>query len=201
MSRKADDKWRAGSLAVALCAALASCAGTDVDPSKPAVAERKGMHERLSESGGYKQDENGQWVPRSDKRSPFDSQGDSPYFKGNVKTEQYKTGEYAKKSWWGTKDYGKQAYAGDTDGSRFQTAARQDGQISRNNGKAARSSEPFRTNTLDDKSARESGNAPVKRTSNAYTESQRGSYKAPSVIDWREQRTMSMDRSRGLLGR
>jgi hypothetical protein len=200
MSRKSGNVWKAGSLAVTLCALLASCAGSDVDPSKP-VAERKGMQERLSEGGGYKQDANGQWVPKSDKRSHYDSQGDSPYFKGKVETERYKTGDYSKKSWWGSKDYGKKAYSGNTDGSRFRTTANQEGQIARDNGKAARSSEPFKTNNFDTKSAHESSNAAVKRSSNAYAESQRKTYKAPSVIDWREQRSMSMDRSRGLLGR
>ena len=159
------------------------------------------MQERLSEGGGYKQDANGQWVPKSDKRSQYDGQGESPYFKGKVETERYKTGEYSKKSWWGSKDYGTKDYSGNTDGSRFRTTARQEGQVARDNGKVARSTDPFKTNTLDTKSARESSNAAVKRPSNAYTNSQRKTYKAPSVIDWREQRSMSMDRSRGLLGR
>jgi leucyl aminopeptidase (aminopeptidase T) len=160
------------------------------------------MQERLSEGGGYKQDANGQWVPKSDKRSQYDSQGESPYFKGKVEKEAYKTGEYAKKSWWGSKEYGTKNYRGENEASRYQNSeARQNGMASRDNGKAARSTEPFKTNTLDSKSARESSNAAVKRSSNAYTEAQRSTYKAPSVIDWREQRSMSMDRSRGLLGR
>jgi hypothetical protein len=137
--------WRALSVSVAVCAALVSCAGEDPDPSAPAVAERKGLSERLSESGGYKQNENGEWVPKSDKRSAYDSQRDSPYFKGKVEKERYKTGDYAKKSWWGSKDYGKKTYSGNTDGSRFQTTARQEGQMSRDDGRAARPT-PFPAN-------------------------------------------------------
>lgn len=194
-------RWNGTALALAACALLAGCAGEDIDPSKPAVAERKGLQERLSESGGYKQDENGNWVPKSDKRSPYDSQRDSPYFKGKIEPERYKTGEYEKKSWWGSKDYGKKEFAGDTDGSRFQTTARQQGQTSSESGKAARTSEPFRTNSLERTSARESSNPAIKRTTNAAVESKSSTYKAPSVIDWREQRSMSMDRSRGILGR
>lgn len=189
----------------ALCAmALASCAETEGDPSTPAPvsAKHKSMSERLSESGGYKQNEDGSWVPKSDKRSPYDSQRDSPYFKGKVEKESYKTGDYAKKSWWaGDKDYGTKRFEGNTDGSRFQTAARQDGQMSRADGQKAKVTGPFETNTLDRTSARESRTSAISRPTNAAVESQRGKYKAPSVIDWREQREMSMDRSRGILGR
>ena len=193
--------WRALSVSVAACAALASCAGEGADPSAPAVAERKGLSERLSEYGGYKQNENGEWVPKSDKRSAYDSQRDSPYFKGKVEKERYKTGDYAKKSLWGSKDYGKKTYSGDTDGSRFQTTARQEGQMSRDDGRAARSTDPFATNTLSRESARESRNPAIGRPSSAAVDSQRDSYKAPSVIDWKEQRSMSMDQSRSILGR
>jgi len=193
--------WKPASLSLAACAALVSCAGEQADPSRPAVAERSGLSERLSETGGYKQNENGEWVPKSDKRSAYDSQRDSPYFKGKVEGERYKTGEYAKKSWWGSKDYAKKPYAGNTDGSRFQTKASQDGQVARDAGKAARSTDPFKTNTLPRETARESRNAAIDRPSSAAVESARNSYKAPSVIDWKEQRSMSMDRSRGILGR
>lgn len=193
--------WMKVSLSTAFCAALASCAGDKVDPSKPAVAERSGLSERLSQSGGYKQNESGEWVPKSDKRSAYDRQRDSPYFKGKVEKESYKTGEYAKKSWWGNKDYGKKSYTGNTDGSRFQTKARQDGQVARDDGRAARATNPFKTNTLARETARETRNAAIDRPVNAAVESRRNTYKAPSVIDWREQRSMSVDRSRGILGR
>lgn len=187
--------------ALVLCALAASCTD-NMDSAKPtADSGHKGLQERLSEGGGYKQDANGQWVPKSDKRSPYDSQRDSPYFKGKVEKENYKTGEYAKKSWWGSKDYATKSYDGDTDGSRFQTKARQDDMIARDSGKGYRETGSYKTNTLDHESARESGASPVERPTNAAVESQRALYKAPSVVDWREQRSMSMDRSKSIIGR
>lgn len=180
---------------------VCNCADKDVDPAKPAVAERKSLTERLSDSGGYKQDAEGNWVPKSDKRSAYDSQRDSPYFKGKVEKDTYKTGQYAKKSWWGNKSYEAGEYSGNTDGSRFQTTARQQGQRARANGERARLEGPFETNTLDRPNARESGFDGVDRPGNAYSEAQRRTYKAPSVIDWRAQREMSVDRSKGILGR
>jgi hypothetical protein len=187
--------------ALVFCVFLGACADKGVDPSMPAVAGHKGLQERLSEGGGYKQDANGQWVPKSDKRSHYDSQGESPYFKGKVKTEQYKAGEYAKKSWWGSRDFGTKGYNADTDGSRFQTKARQDGLTARDSGDSARESGLFKTNTLDRKGARESGASPLDRPTDAEVESRRGLYKAPSIIGWREQRSMSMEQSKGILGR
>lgn len=201
MSRFFGPGWKTKGMVLAFCALNGACADTASDDAKPAVAEHKGLQERLSEGGGYKQDANGQWVPKSDKRSSFESQGESPYFKGKIQAEQYKTGDFAKKSWWGSKDYGTKEYGGSTDGSRFRTKARQDGMAALDDGKNARESGIFETNTLDNKSARESGASPVERTVDAETESRRGVYKAPSVIDWREQRSMSMEQSKGILGR
>ncbi|MBG7607067.1 MAG: hypothetical protein IZT59_03420 [Verrucomicrobia bacterium] len=180
---------------------LASCAGTETDPSRPAVAKHKSMSERLKESGGYKQDTDGSWVPKSDKRSPYDSQRNSPYFKGKVEKDAYKTGDYAKKSWWGSKDYGKQSYEGSTEGSRFERAARQEGRMSHADGQKAKVTGPFETNTLGRKDAHESRASAISRPADASVQSQRRKYKAPSVIDWREQRKMSVEQSRGILGR
>jgi hypothetical protein len=190
------------SVVVIAAFALSSCANEDLDPSKPAaVVEHKSLMERLSESGGYKQDEEGNWVPKSDRRSAYDSQRDSPYFKGKIEKENYKTGDYAKKSWWGKKNYEAGEYSGNTDGSRFQTKARQNGQLARANGDRARMEGPFETNTLNREGARESGYGGIDRPGNAYSEAQRKTYKAPSVIDWRAQRQMSVEQSKGILGR
>ena len=192
--------WKGRGLVVAFCAFAGSCADNS-DSSKPALAAHKGLQERLSEGGGYKQDANGQWVPKSDKRSSFESQGESPYFKGKVKTEGYKTGDFAKKSWWGGKDYETNEYGGNTDGSRFRSKARQEGMLARDNGKGARESGVFKTNTLDGKTARETGASAIDRPQDAETESRRGVFQAPSVIGWKEQRSMSMEQSKGILGR
>lgn len=194
--------WKTHSLAAATCAALAACAGDKaVDNATPAAAERAGLAQRLSEGGGYKQTESGEWVPRSDKRSAYDSQRDSAYFKGKVETDRFKTGEYAKKSWWGSKDHGKKSYEGNTDGSRFQTQSRQDGKMSRDDGKAARSSDPFKTNTMARESARETSSSAIDRPQSASVEARRSTYKAPAVVDWKEQRSMSMEQSKSILGR
>lgn len=197
---KYNCRWRAG-LVFSCAFVLIGCADK-TDPAKPTAAAPKTMSERMADSGGYKQDADGAWVPKSDKRSSYDSQRQSAYFKGKIDKKTYKTGDYAKKSWWGTKEYESKRYAGDTDGSRFQTQARQSGQVARLDGVGARESgSSYQTNSIARESARETGTTQIARPTNAGVEARRQVYKAPSVLDWREQRSMSMDRSRGLLGR
>ena len=194
--------WEKSLLATAIALTALGCADKAADPAKPAIAEHKSMSERLNESGGFKQDADGNWVPKSDKRSSYDSQGESPYFKGKIKKEQYKTGDYAKKSWWGSdKDFGNKKYEGKTDGSRFQTEARQNGQVARDSDRKAKLSGPYETNTLGRESSRESNSSAIPRPLNESVESRRQIYQAPSVIDWRAQREMSMEQSKGILGR
>jgi hypothetical protein len=205
MSGSSPTGWRGRGLVLVFCTLTAACADKNSDPSKPADAGQKGLQERLSGGGGYKQDKDGNWVTKSDKRSSYDSQRDSAYFKGKMEKKKYSTGDYQeKKSWWGSKEYGAKDYEGNTGESRFLgTEARQGGMTARDDGKSARESGSFETNSHrhDGKSARESGSSPVERPLDAEVQSRRGVYKAPSVIDWKEQRTMSMEQSKGILGR
>jgi hypothetical protein len=110
----------------------ASCAEENTDPAIP--AQRRSLSQRLDEKNSYKVDADGNWTPTNDRRSSFESQGDSPYFKGKYEKKEYKSGEYAKKSWWGNKDYGKKSYDGNTDGSQFQKSSRFDGKGARETG-------------------------------------------------------------------
>lgn len=178
---------------------LASCA-KDAKPAAEAPAH-KPLSQRMNETNGYQVDANGNWVPRSDRRSSFESQGESPYFKGDYRKKDYQAGEYAKKSWWGNKDYGRQSYQGETDGSRFQQSSRLDGQSAREGGRAARTPDPYQTGTYATGSARESEAGGIARPSDAETDVRRRVYQQPDIIDWREQRALSVQQSRGILGR
>ena len=84
-----------------------------------------------------KVDEKGNWVAKNDKRSSFESVGESPNVRGKYGTKEYKTGDFKKKSWWGNKDYGSPQYAGNTDGSRFQQQSRLSNKSAREGGTAA----------------------------------------------------------------
>ena len=157
---------------------------------------------RKSKDNGYKQDANGAWVPKSDRRSSFESQGESAYFKGEYAKKEFKGGkEYAKKSWWGDTQYQSKAYQGDTDGSRFQTSSKFQGSQARNARKAANIPDNYQTGSYATGSAREASSKRIDRPSDAETDFRRKVYTAPSVIDWREQRAMDMSQSKSILGR
>lgn len=155
----------------------------------------------MTEEGGYKQDANGKWVPRSDKRSPYESQGASQYTSKDYKKTEYKAGDYAKKSWLGGKEYDRKAYAGDTDGSRFQKASDLNGKGARETGTNFKTPDAYKTGNYATTAAREGSNKQITKSSNDMIENRRKEYVQPEIIDWREQRTMTMDQSRGLIGR
>jgi hypothetical protein len=180
----------------------ASCASDSGDSATTKAEPIKPLSQRLNESNGYKVDDEGNWVPKTDKRSPFESQGESPYFKGEYGKKEFKTGDYSKKSWWGNKDYGRQEYAGKTDGSRFQKNSRFDDKGAREAGSAADVPDTYQTDTYATSAAREAGTRGIAKPSDAETDVRRRVFKEePEVIDWREQRSLSLEESKGILGR
>lgn len=183
---------------------LTSCATDRGDAPAPAESHQT-LSQRLSDTGGYKVDSEGNWKPRNNKRSSFESEGASQFSKSktaklNGKTD-YKTGEFAKKSWWGNKDYGRKAYSGNTDGSRFQKNSRLDGIGARESGGAADLPDPYQTGNYATSSANESSQSNIDRPADAETDERRNVFQQPKIIDWRQQRTLSLDQSKGILGR
>ena len=96
------------------------------------------MSARLNEKAGFVQDSEGKWAPRVNRRSSFETKGESPYFKGEYGKKEYKAGDYAKKSWQGGKSFETKTYQGETDGSRFAKSSRFDGQAAREGSQGAR---------------------------------------------------------------
>lgn len=190
--------------AVMLAVSCASDQKPSAPPAAAEVAATKPLSQRLNESNGYEVDADGNWVPRNNKRSSFENQGSSPYFQGSNPNQkkEYKTGDYSKKSWWGNKDYGRKPYQGETDGSRFQQSSRLNGMGAREAGKAARGTDPYETGTYATTAAREADTRDIAKPSDAETDfRRRTSNMQPEIIDWREQRDLSVEQSRGILGR
>lgn len=179
---------------------VASCA-TDSARKENSGGGFKPLSQRLEENNGYAQDSAGNWVPRTDKRSSFESQGASPYFKGDYHKKTYQAGEYSKKSWWGNKDYGRKSYAGDTDGSRFQETSRHQGRSARETGGSANIPDAYQTGTYATSAAREAGAGNLAKPSDAETDIRRRVFPQPAIIDWREQRSLTLEQSKGILGR
>ena len=190
---------------------LGSCASDSGTGKKSASAsassqapKERSVDEWVSETSkdnGFKKDANGNLVPKSDKRSPFESKGQDPNFAGkDFKKKEYRTGDYAKKSWWGNKDYGSKQYAGNTDGSRFQKNSGLNGKGARESGNAAKIAGDYKTGDYATNSAREAGKKPITKHSNDGIENRKEEFEQPDVIGWKEQRSMSIDKSKGFLG-
>lgn len=178
---------------------LASCA-SDKDQKTTAAPAKRSLNQRMTENNGYKQDAKGNWVPQTDRRSSFESQSDSNYGKKDYQKKDYKTGDYAKKSWWGNKDYAAKPYAGNTDGSRFQTKSKLQGQGAREAGTNAKIPDNYKTGDYATGAANEAGATPIKKGSNDQIENRQETFQQPEIIDWREQRKLTMDQSKGILG-
>ena len=187
-----------------LCLLLAmlpvSCASHSDTGKSAAPATHKPLSQRLGEKNGYKQDAKGNWVPQNDKRSSFETKAKSPYFQGNYQKKTYQTNAYAKKSWWGDKEYGSKQYSGNTDGSRFKKSSGFTGQGARESGAAADLPGNYQTGTYATGAAREAGRGNLSKPSNTQTEIRRKVFKEPEIIDWKEQRSLSMEQSKGIPG-
>lgn len=183
---------------------LASCA-SDKDKTAEAAPTpgpvRKSLEDRMTETNGYKQDSKGNWVPQTDRRSNFEGKSNTSFANKDYKKQEYKTGDYSKSSFWGSKEYTPKAYAGNTDGSRFQKASRLQGVGAREARTNAKIPDPYQTGTYATGAARETGATPIAKSSNAEIDNRQETYKQPEMIDWREQRSVTKDQTKGLLGR
>lgn len=194
------------SIIVLLALPAISCA-PDSGADRKSEAGFKPFSQRLAEDqqlkgkDSFKADSGGNFVPQQDKRSSFESQGKSGYYQGEYGKKAYKTGEYAKKSWLGNKPYGREQYAGNTDGSRFQKDSRFGGKGARESGSAAKLPGAYQTDNFATSAAREASNERLSKPSNAEIENRREGFQQPEIIGWQEQRKLSMEQSRGILGR
>lgn len=162
----------------------------------------KSMSQRMEESNGFTVDSDGNWKPKSDKRSSFESQGENAFFKSkDVPKTEYRAGEYTKKSWWGTKDFGRNPYRGKTDASRFHTTSRYQSAGAREAGTGARLPSPYQTGVYATNSANETNRGAIARTADAETQYRRAVFDVPAEVDYRAVRSLSIEQSKGILGR
>lgn len=194
-------------------AAVASCAHDARKSAQAKPAEHHGERDindwAASKGGsGYAQDAKGNWMPKDGaRRSQFEAKRDSHYtnkanamFGGN---QTYKTGDFKKTNFWGNKEYiGHTQYAGNTDGSRFKQASHfADGKAREAGSLWAKGDQAYKTKGFATRSAREQNGKHLDHPSDVETDLARRNYEQPEIHDWREQRSMSVDQTKGILGR
>ncbi|MGA0846462.1 MAG: hypothetical protein ACO3RV_07970 [Luteolibacter sp.] len=188
---------------LAACLLTLSCANQKLETSS-ATVPRAQLSDRIMEKNGYTVDEDGNWEPQTDRRSPYEGKRAPTAMGGqaNQSSKRYQTDSYEKKSWNGNSAYEVKAYQGNTDGSRFFQKSRHQGAAARESRQTARGSETtYQTDIFATESARENSAKRIERISDAETDALRGKQQAPKVIDWQQQRDLSLDESRSLLGR
>jgi len=180
---------------------LASCASDSSADKKNAASSFKPLSQRMNEKNGFSQDSDGKWVSNNDKRSQFENQADSQFAGKSFKKKEFKTGEYKKTAWAGNKQFTTRDYAGNTDASRFKTTSPLQGRKSREAGTAANLPSRYQTNRFATNSAREDSKENLAKPSNDAIENRRASFIQPKIVDWQQQRSITMDQSKSLLGR
>jgi hypothetical protein len=111
--------------------------------------------------------------------------------------------DYDKRSFWGSKDYAKQVYQGETGGGdRFLTQAREGTRGAREGTMMSReNSRGFQASEVAGGEARENRQANLSKPSDAETDVRRRVYPQPEIRNWRTQRGLTVDETRGMLGR
>jgi hypothetical protein len=125
----------------------------------------------------------------------FDKAFSGRKYEGNLK-------DYRKRSFWGRKDYARQVYGGDTDGSEFLQRAREASRQASQSGARSREAgrglahQPYVTG-----SASEAGRQGLELRSDAETETRRRVYPEPEIRNWQRRRALSVEDTRAMLGR
>jgi hypothetical protein len=187
-------------LLLACCSDGDSSSQSSANPGFVPFSERINADQQRGTSA-LSADANGVWKPENNKRSSLESERQSPYFKGKYEGKTYAAAEFDKKSWWGNKEYSPPAYAGNTDGSRFASTSRLQGQGAREGAGKEFGTAGYATSGYSTSSAREASGNRIERNSDPYTENRRQSFGPPAMVDWQQQRSLSMGQTKGLTGR
>lgn len=193
-----------------MVAALVSCGNDGQEASAPAAAPQQGF---AMKSGELFDDDSDKMIGRYATTNPLMEKGGQKQagegenranrlFEGEFAKREFAAKDYTKKSFWGSKEYAKQVYGGNTDGSRFQQGSDFGSKGAREGGRTSRASgERFATGTHATGAAREAGHAGIRSVSDAETDSRRRTYIQPSITDYRNQRGLTIDDTRSMLGR
>lgn len=178
---------------------LVSCAGGSKQEPAPEQASFEGLSDRLNRNYGYEVDTKGNWVPRTDKRSQYEGQADSTYFNGQVGKKSFQTQNLDKGSWMGGKEAPHPTHQ--LSGSKssvdtFSRYSKQQASLNRSLQTPAR----IEGNHLPGQQAYESGGKRMANASDAETDLRRRVFQQPDIIDYRQQRDLSIQQSKQLLG-
>lgn len=187
---------------VALC--LAACAGAKKEEAATVEPQSYGdpLLDRYASNFRYEQSDDGSTRISSDQRSSFEgaqAQGLGKEFS----TKRFATEERAKEPWWGKQDYtGNKSWDGGKSANEAGRESRFGSMKPHDAGKVARGSgERYQTGTYATRQAREAGAKRLDKTEDVLTSNRRATYPEPYIIGWEKQRELSVEQTKGMLGR
>ncbi|BCX50126.1 hypothetical protein HAHE_40340 [Haloferula helveola] len=188
---------------------LASCGTDEVGVADAGASPQQGFKMK---SGEMFDDDSQKILGRYGTTNPMFSNGQggsaseassvNQQFTGEYSKREFQGKNYDKKSFWGRKDYAKQVYSGNLDGSRFQHGAREGSQLAREGSTTSREAgRVFATGESPTSAAREADKKGIPTNSDAETDVRRRVFQQPEVRDWRNQRALSVEDTKDMLGR
>ncbi len=181
---------------------LASCGNDGGNRGAEESASFAPLSQRLNQEQGYAQDSQGNWIARSDRRSQFENRTASGMDRSNHNaTRRVNKSQFQPAEWTQASSAAPKSYSGPTDGSGFRSTAAAQGQAARQSGAQAHTPGEYGTQDFRTGSSRENRGRRFARKTDAQTDNRRDSLPPPEIIDWREQRNLSLDQSRSMLSR
>lgn len=161
----------------------------------------QGFSQRLNQTQGYVRDKDGNWVPKSDKRSSFETQGDSPYFKDSLGTKTFDTTHYNKQQWSGKPTVSHKEFDTSTNRDFTSPDSGLGNQTALIPSESTLSQNNYKTGNVDTTAASENSGKRISKPSDAETDARRRVFQQPEIIDYQELRKFSVEDSRKMLGR
>jgi len=177
---------------------IGACASEQTVTKSQVRKDAWGKPERF----GIGKDKDGNPVMKSDLRSDFEGQRSAIAAAGDYSGKDYSTKSYAKKRWGGNTSFPHSKYDGKTDANHYKMEpwfVRKQASIAGQRANAE--SKDYMVNSYKKSSAREQGTSRIKHTSDSETDVRRRVYKQPDIIDWKEQRGLSVKDTNRMLGR
>lgn len=148
------------------------------------------------------QDEDGNPMMKSDKRSSFENKSSNIASNRDFRGQDYTKKSYRKDRWGGETHYDRKKYAGNTSAERYQKEpwfVRK--QASSSNKQASDSKKKFSVNPFRSKRASEQNARRISTSQNSAINNQRNGFQQPTITNWKDQKGLSVKDTNGMLGR
>lgn len=178
-----------------------SCAEKPNSSSATSDPAPRTLSQRINEQTGYVQDANGQWKPRVNRRSSFESKGAASFANQQFSTKNFQTKTIDKQSWWGNRTIDRKRF----DAS---SATKLVPQESMTFNRPHEASQNYATTSTVENgrrfatgSAAEQGTRAIEKTTNSAVQHRRDVFSQPEIIDWTPQRQLDINSTKSMLGR